>query len=165
MNRNGWNGEKTGLTNLSHSTKILLTGFLILLSLGYLVGWLSYPLKMGFSPEEVTRYYRGAPEGQHYPKEFGQLLDVTHVHSLGLPILFFLVGYLFDMTRIRGRTKGILFALCFTFIFLNLLSVWLVRYVSARFVLLLLASNLVLAATFLAFAFVPLKEMWWDSRK
>lgn len=151
-----------GLAALPRSTKVLVSGFLLLLLLGYGVGWLSYPLKMGFSPQAVARYYRGAPEGQYYPKEPGQLLDVTHVHSLSLPILFFLVGYLFDQTRVRGRIKEGLFALAFALIFLNLLSIWLIRYLSASFVPVLLGSNLVLAFLFLLFCALPLKEMWWD---
>lgn len=142
------------------STKVLLTLFLLSVLLGYGVAITNQYVRSTFSTDAVVTYYQGSEEELVFPKPFREMLSISHVHLFGMPILFFILCHVFDLTSIRQTVKSGVFIASFLAIFLQIGSPLLVRYGSSGFAGLIPASYTLLTLVVLVLVVVPLKEMW-----
>src|SRR3989338_7983228 len=99
-------------------------------------------------------------EGLLFPKSRRELLEVTHVHTFSMPLIFFVLSRILSMTATREGLKLATYVASFVGIVCNLIGPWLVRYVSPGFSLLLLSSYIVLAGVMIVYIVCPMYEMW-----
>lgn len=160
------------LSSASLSNKVFFSFFLIFMGISMGVAFLNFYERTNFCPEKVDHYYLGnvredepenAPlpkEGLLFPKSRRELLEVTHVHTFSMPLIFFVLSRILSMTATREGLKLATYVASFAGIVCNLIGPWLVRYVSPGFSLLLLSSYIVLAGVMIVYIVCPMYEMW-----
>lgn len=150
------------LRDLPRDAKVLLTAFLVTLSLGYASGLSFVYHTTRMVPRGIAAHYAGSPRETEmaFPKSSGELLQTTHNHVLSLAVVFALVGALLLGTGAPPRLRGALVVESFAAILTSFGSLWLVRYVSPLFAWLLLVSGAAMAATFLLSVGLVLAEIW-----
>jgi hypothetical protein len=149
------------LENAPVSIKILITCFLLIMLLGYAVALINTHNKMGRGFDGIVSHYRGSEDGMSFPKEFSELVEMSHSHLFGMPLMYLVFGFIFAFTSLKEIYKGGIIVLAFASIFIYTIAIWLIRYVAPFFAFLLILSNLFLMLSFLFFFAVPLLEMWF----
>jgi ABC-type enterobactin transport system permease subunit len=152
---------KGGLRSLQWSTRFVYTLFLLFSLASYAVMFALAAQRSGFSSGSVAAYYAGDESQAHYPKTTGELLEVTHFHLFSMPMLLFVQGHLFMMTRWPRRLKIAIVSAAFVGAALDLAAPWLVLYVSRDLACAKMIARVLLGPALIAFALVPLREMWW----
>ena len=149
---------KNGLGSLQWSTRFVYTLFLVFSLASYVVMIVLAAQRSGFSSASVADYYAGG--GERYPKTPGELLEVTHFHLFSMPMLLFVQGHLFLMTRGPRAWKIAVVVAAFAGAALDLAAPWLVLYVSRDWAVSKLVARALLGPALVVFAVVPLYEMW-----
>ncbi len=171
------------------SLRLLVTAFLVMASLGVLVGFANYQVRTGLSSRGSGAWYRqgeawveGAQESAAgadaagatanragggvglYAKTPLELLDATHPHLFNQAFLFFVLGHLLALCSMKAWRKNAVFLAGFGGVLLDASSPWLIRYASAGFSWAQLLGHILMAVAFVALVLVPLREMWWRGR-
>jgi hypothetical protein len=149
---------KGGLKSLQWSTRFVYSLFLVFSLASYVVMIALAAQRSGFSTASVADYYGGG--GDRYAKTAGELLEVTHFHLFSMPMLLFVQGHLFMMTRWPRRLKIALVVAAFAGTALDLAAPWMVLYLSRDWAVLKMLARMLLGPALAAFALVPLHEMW-----
>lgn len=159
------------LSGLPGPARTLATAFVASLCLGYAAAVMNIHDKTTgsgahpFSLDGVILRYRGegwtdaaAGEG---PMSYSHLVDLTHVHALSMPILFFLLGGLFSRSSCPDPAKRLLIATSFTDLWLNIGALWGIRYSASPRLwgAILFLSGIVMGACFAAMAFFTLRDL------
>jgi len=116
-------------------------------------------------PSGVAARYRGADPlatagAMQFPKSFAEMLTITHTHLLSMAVIFLLTGLGMALCeRPSERWKCWLIAMPFVALLVSFSAMWLMRYVDARFSVLLEASSAVLAVTFYVQSYLILREL------
>jgi hypothetical protein len=117
-------------------------------------------------PSGVSSQYRGeavdslASGAMQFPKSFGEMLNITHTHLLGMAVIFVVTGAGIALcARLSERRRRFLIAEPFCALLVSFGAMWLMRYVDGRFAWLLEASSAVLAVTFYVQSFLILREL------
>ncbi|MFQ5862084.1 MAG: hypothetical protein ACE5IC_03080 [Candidatus Brocadiales bacterium] len=146
--------------------------FLILMGLSMGVAFWNFYQRTSFSPEKVALYYLGnvredepedAPlpeEGLMFPKSYREMAESTHVHAFTIPLIFFVLSRILNMTMMREGVKIATHVTAFVGIVLNLTGPWLVRFVSPSFSAWLIASYVLLGSVVIVYITYPMYEMW-----
>lgn len=157
--KNNW------LSDASREIRLIYTLFLIFALIGHLTFLAISIDRIGSSYEEIVGHYRGA-EGEEmaFPKEFSELLEVTHFHAYIEGIVLLVLAHLFVAAPVSPGTKFWVIGLSFGSTLLDLISPWAIRYLSA-----LAAYGQILAWTgmggsYLPLTFVPLYFLWRNRR-
>jgi hypothetical protein len=153
---------KGGLRSLQWSTRFVYTLFLVFSLASYAVMIALAAQRSGFSAESISTYYAGG--GDRYAKTTGELLEVTHFHLFSVPMLLFVQGHLFMMTQWPRPWKIAFVVAAFVGAAFDLAAPWLVLYVSHDCAVVKVLGRLLLGPALIAFATLPLYEMWF-SRK
>jgi hypothetical protein len=152
------------LFSLPFSFKILITCFLVTLSLGYIVALLQVFDRTHFDVAQTLLYYRGDEVGGEsavlLPQSFGSLLAVTHVHAFSQPVMLALVGALFCFTAVSEKAKTIFVIFSFGGSVVSNAAPWLIRYVARGSAVLLPLSQALMMMSFFVMFFVTLAELW-----
>lgn len=148
------------LSTASRPAKLLLTCFLLVVSVGYLMGLVNVYDKTHLTYRGVVKNYRGSEEEMMYPKEFGDMVSITHTHISGWAMMFLLVLTVFLFSGFSTALKGTLGILPFVFIILDAGSMWLTRYVAPAFASLFMFCGVVLAALFFLVVILNLYDLW-----
>lgn len=151
------------LATLPEGLKLAYSAFLAFSLAGYGVMVALALEKNGFSATAIADAYAGG--GEHYARTRGELLELTHFHLFAMPLFVFVEGHVFFLTRWPRRVKLAFFAAACLGIALDLAAPWLVIGVSRDLAWVKLAARALFAPAFLAFAFVPLYEMWLAPRR
>lgn len=154
---------KNGLRSLQPSTRLAYTLFLVFSLASYAVMVALAAERSGFSASSAASYYAG--DGERYAKTTGELLEVTHFHLFSMPMMLFVQGHLFMMTRWPRRVKVALLFAAFAGAALDLSAPWLVVFVSRDLAFLKVAGRCLLGPALITFAVVPLVEMWTPERR
>ena len=154
------------LARAATPTKLLITFFLLLLLLSFFIGALYSYEKTGLDMEGTRLRYQGAAEGEeteelHFPISDEELLRLTHVHTFGLAIMFYLFGHIFILTSAKTVTKNAMLISFFVVLLVFIAAPWLTRY-RAGFGFLFIGSLGILCAQALFLSAVPIYEMWFD---
>ena len=150
------------IANARAEVKVVYTGFLAFTAVG-LVTMLALQVgRVGFSLEGVATHYRGGDFGEEirFARTFGELVEVTHFHAFTMGTVYLILAHLFVSTVVPawlrwGTIVGTLVALL-----ADLGGAWLVRYVSAGFSGLILASWVAEWVGLSLLIGVPLLQMW-----
>jgi hypothetical protein len=116
------------------------------------------------SPDRVAQHYLGSDATFGEPMSFRELSEITHFHLFTMPVLFLILIHVLFLTEAGNRLKVLTTWASFGGVFLDLLSPWLIRYVSPVFALTMLMGDLLMAASFLILLLIPLYEMWIKQR-
>lgn len=155
------------LSQFSRPAKILCTGYLITLLIGYGVALLQVYDRSHFDMGHAVSYYRGDDLGEEsvmLPQTYATMLSVTHVHTLSQPMMFSLLGLVFLFSAASQTSKSILISLVFAGSVLSNLAPWLIRYSSATMVYLLPFSQLMIAVGLLVMSARSFYELWFQKK-
>lgn len=153
------NGSR--LARLDFNTRLIATYFLVLMLIA--AGW-SMALsgqRTGISAAGAAAYYRGDEARMLFPKEAGELMEITHFHLFAMPLVFLTTGHLFLMSAWPRRWKTFVISSCFVYILLDVAKPWLVRYGGAAWGMLAPVNSALLGGTLLACILVSIYEMWF----
>jgi len=147
------------ISTAPRTIKLILTFFLFVLALGYVMGLLNVYDKTHLSYDGVVKHIRGSEEEMIYEKEFGDLVSTSHTHISGWAMMFVFVIGIFLFSSFSEKLKGILGVLSFVFIVLDQIAMWLTRYVAEPFALLFMLSGAVMAFLFYLLIALNLYEL------
>ena len=95
-----------------------------------------------------------------FPKSFSEMLTLTHTHLLSMAVIFLVGGLGLSLCgRVSERWKRLLTIEPFAALLVSFGAMWLMRYVDARFSLLLSLSSVLMAMTFYAQTYFVLREL------
>ena len=80
---------------------------------------------------------------------FGQLAETTHFHLFTMPVVFLIMVHVLYLTMASPMIKALSTWLAFLGVTFDLVSPWLISYVSPLFVLLLLTGDILMLYQFL----------------
>ena len=88
------------------------------------------------------------------------MVEITHPHLLGMSMMFLLLCTIFSFSSASEFLKKSIVFLAFGSIILDLGSMWLIRYVSSQFAILMVIAGILMAISFLFLFLIPLKDIW-----
>ena len=88
-------------------------------------------------------------------------MDVAITVSGIMPVVFMILVHVLYLTIASNRLKVLMTWMGFGGVMLDLLSPWLIRYVSPAFVVTMLTGDLMMSISFLIMMAIPLYEMWF----
>jgi uncharacterized membrane protein YhaH (DUF805 family) len=95
-----------------------------------------------------------------FPKSFAEMLTITHTHLFSMAVIFVFSGLALALcTRPSERWRQLLIVEPFVAILVSFSSMWLMRYVDARFSWLLALSSGLMAVTFYVQSYFILREL------
>jgi len=121
--------------------------------------------KIGFTVQEVINYYLGNPETFRQPKSYGSIVEETHFHLFAMGIILMTLNHLMLFSDLSMRFKIMLIVVSFSACLLDILSSWLVRFVSADFAYLKLSSMVVEQISLVALILIIIKSLFMSDGK
>lgn len=112
------------------------------------------------SPQGIADHYLGSDETFGEPMSFRELAEVTHFHLFTMPVVFMILVHVLYLTMASNLVKALTTYLAFGGVLLDLVSPWLISYVSPIFVLTMLTGDFLMVISFLVMMVIPLYEMW-----
>jgi hypothetical protein len=157
----GVNGYRLGSARLE--VRLVYTAFLAMVSVGMLTMAAFEVHHIGPTPARIAAYYRGGDRGGEmaFAKTFRELVEVTHFHSFTMGLVYLVLAHLFIATPVRPLLKGGLIIVGGAGLVGDLVSPWLIRYVSADFAYVQLTAWGAEWIGFGAFVGAPVAEMWF----
>lgn len=140
------------LSRLSNSFKFLITLSIIILGIVHLLALFNVYLHTRVESSSVEEYFSFM--------ELADLVSLSHVHLFGHLTMYFLVGIVFLLTRLGERFKIGVISLAILGAYLDVLSWWLIKYVSVHFEVISYLSGLSFTLGFLIMALSILYELW-----
>ncbi len=131
---------------------VIAVGFAFTLYWAYTMNGLSY--------DGVVIHYLGSDTTFGEPKSFHELAEITHFHLFTMPVVFLILVHIFFLTMAPIWLKITMAYVAFTGVGLDLLSPWLILYVSEGFALTLLLGDVFMIGSFVLMSSLPLYEMW-----
>jgi hypothetical protein len=133
---------------------------------GYTTSLLFVHHTTGMTPPGIASHYRGADSTaatdapMEFPKSYAEMLTITHTHLLSMAAIFVFSGAALALCERPGeRARRLLIAEPFVALLVSFASMWLMRYVDARFSWLLALSSGIMALTFYVQALFVLREL------
>jgi hypothetical protein len=132
---------------------------------GYTTSLLFIHHTTGMTPAGVAARYRGSDAdtgdaAMQFPKSFAEMLTITHTHLLSMAAIFVFSGLALALcARPSERWRQALIVEPFVALLVSFSSMWLMRYVDARFSWLLTLSSSLMAAAFYLQSFFILREL------
>ena len=114
----------------------------------------------GLDPDGIAQHYRGSDERFGEPMSFRELAEITHFHLFTMPVVFIILIHVLYLTMASNTIKVSMTWAAFSGVFLDLVSPWLITYVSPIFVATMLTGDLLMVVSFLVMLVIPLYEMW-----
>ena len=148
------------LSGANTNLKLLITFFLLCMALAYVVALINVYDKTQFTYSGTAEHYVGNEEELIFPKEFSELVEISHPHLLGMSMMFMLLCSIFLFSSASDLLKKIIVISSFGSIIVDLGSTWLIRYVVPQFAILMIIAGIVMGLCFLFMFLIPLKDMW-----
>lgn len=148
------------LRDTDHHIRLVYTLFLLLMLAGFTFSFFWAHSMTGLSPQGIADHYRGSDATFGEPMSFRELAEITHFHLFTMPVVFMILVHVLYLTMASNRIKVFMTWAAFSGVTLDLVSPWLIAYVSPVFVLTMLSGDILMAASFLVMLAIPLYEMW-----
>jgi hypothetical protein len=132
---------------------------------GYTTSLLFIHHTTSMTPLGVAEHYRGSDPAasdaaMQFPKTYAEMLTITHTHLLSMAAIFVFSGLALALCeRPAEPWRRRLIVEPFMALLISFGSMWLMRYVDARFSWLLSLSSALMAATFYVQSFYVLREL------
>lgn len=151
---------KFRLRDTDRQIRLLYTLFLLLMLVGFCFSFYWAHTMTSLSIEGVAAHYRGSDVTFGEPMSFRELAEITHFHLFTMPVVFMILVHVLYLTGASARMKVGLTYASFLGVILDLLSPWLIAYVSPVFVLTMLTGDILMFLSFLGLFAIPMYEMW-----
>src|SRR5512147_1196892 len=148
------------LRDTDRHIRLLYTLFLLLMLSGFLFSFFWAHSMTSLSPQGIADHYRGSDATFGEPMSFRELAEVTHFHLFTMPVVFMILVHVLYLTMASNLIKALTTYLAFGGVILDLVSPWLISYVSPIFVLTMLTGDFLMTVGFLIMMTIPLYEMW-----
>src|SRR6266545_6460640 len=156
------------LRTASLETRLAYTFFLVLMLPGAASLVALSVGRMGLSPRAIATYYRGGEAEMSFPKQFWQLVEVSHFHLFSVPVVVLILSHLLSATPASVRARVGLTVATYTGALLEIGGPFAVRYLAGGFAYVLIVGWALLAAGMFAGVGISLACMWgperWSSR-
>lgn len=152
------------LRDTDRHIRLLYTFFLLLMLAGFLFSFFWAHSMTGLSPQGIADHYRGSDATFGEPMSFRELAEITHFHLFTMPVVFIILVHVLYLTMASEGIKMSMTWMAFGGVFLDLVSPWLISYVSPVFVLTMLAGDTLMMISFFVMMVIPLYEMWGVKR-
>jgi hypothetical protein len=152
--------QRFKLRDSDRHVRLLYTFFLLLMLAGFTFSFFWAHSMTGLSPQGVADHYRGSDTTFGEPMSFRELAEVTHFHLFTMPVVFMILVHVLYLTAASHIVKAVTTWMAFGGVILDLLSPWLITYVSPAFVLTMLTGDTLMTVSFLIMMTIPLYEMW-----
>ena len=152
--------QRFKLRDSDRHVRLLYTFFLLLMLAGFTFSFFWAHSMTGLSPQGVADHYRGSDTTFGEPMSFRELAEVTHFHLFTMPVVFMILVHVLYLTAASHIVKAVTTWMAFGGVILDLLSPWLITYVSPAFVLTMLTGDTLMTVSFLIMMAIPLYEMW-----
>ncbi|MDE3120031.1 MAG: hypothetical protein KGL03_13570 [Nitrospirota bacterium] len=148
------------LRDTDRHIRLLYTLFLLLMFAGFAFSFFWAHSMTSLSPQGIADHYLGSDETFGEPMSFRELAEVTHFHLFTMPVVFMILVHVLYLTMARNLVKALTPYVAFGGVILDLVSPWLISYVSPIFVLTMLTGDFLMVISFLVMMAIPLYEMW-----
>jgi len=158
--------ELPRLRDQSPFVKWVVSVYFLLSSLGFLIAGLISHQRYDFDPAQARTYYLGNEAEMAYPKLYSQLIQVAHVHSFTMPLVFLMAWVALIFVPLKtGLKKFIVLGGALSILVYNA-APFLVRYQSGQWVGLFVIGGLGLFCFYLLPAGAILWETWlgWGAK-
>ena len=152
--------QRFKLRDSDRHIRLLYTLFLLLMLAGFLFSFFWAHSMTGLSPSGIADHYRGSDVTFGEPMSFRELAEVTHFHLFTMPVVFMILVHVLYLTSVSHALKSAMTWSGFGGVILDLISPWLISYVSPLFVLTMLTGDMLMMLSFLIMMAIPLYEMW-----
>src|SRR6476469_2494853 len=147
------------LRDTDRHIRLLSTLFLLLMLAGFAFSFFWAHSMTGLSPQGIADHYRGNDATFGEPMSFRELAEITHFHLFTMPVVFMILIHVLYLTMASNTIKASMTWLAFGGVFLDLVSPWLITYVSPIFVVTMLTGDLLMTVAFLVMLVIPLYDM------
>ena len=113
--------------------RLVYTFFLFLMLAGFTFSFFWAHSMTGLSPQGIANHYRGSDATFGEPMSFRELAEITHFHLFTMPVVFMILVHVLYLTNASSRLKVVTTWISFGGVMLDLLSPWLISYVSPVF--------------------------------
>lgn len=120
--------------------------------------------RIGWTPHAIAVYYRGGESEMSFPKQFWQMVEVSHFHLFSIPVVVLILSHLVSSTQLSVRARIVLTVTTYLGVALELAAPWAVRYVAGGFAYALIAGWALLAAGMSCMVVISLASMWGPDR-
>lgn len=148
------------LRDTDRHIRLLYTLFLMLMLAAFVFSFYWAHSMTSLSPQSIADHYRGSDATYGEPMSFRELAEITHFHLFTMPVVFLILVHVLYLTSVSAWVKQVTTYGSFAGVMLDLISPWLITYVSPVFALTMLTGDLLMTAGFLVMLVVPLYEMW-----
>jgi hypothetical protein len=145
--------------------RAIYTGFLLFAAVGYVSLVAIAFTRVGPGYQQIVEHYRGAGDGDLFPRPVGQMLEELHFHAFIEGIMLLVLTHLFVATSVNRSFKRIVVLLAFAATFADLASPWLTRFVAPGFAMLQMVSWVGMTGAAAVLIWVPVYDMWWKGDK
>lgn len=152
--------QKFRLRDSDRHIRLLYTLFLLLMLTGFTFSFFWAHSMTGLSPQGIAEHYRGSDATFGEPMSFRELAEITHFHLFTMPVVFMILIHVMYLTSASHTLKAVVTWAGFGGVILDLLSPWLISYVSPVFVISMLTGDTLMTISFFIMMVVPLYEMW-----
>ena len=149
------------LRDTDRHIRLVYTWFLLLMFAGFVFTFVWAHDMTQLTPKGLAAHYRGSDANFGEPMSFGQLSETMHFHLFTMPVVFMILVHVLYLTMISPFLKVLTTWISFIGVTLDLVSPWLITYVSPIFVLTMLTGDVLMVVGFLIMFVVPMYEMWW----
>lgn len=158
--------QESWLSKSSLEIRLIYTLFIAFALAGHLSFILISLSRIGPTYDKIVQHYRGGEgaeageEEMSFPKEFPELLEVTHFHAYMEGIVLLVLAHLFAGVPLPRKIKVGIIGLSFGSTFLDLASPWLIRYLSPQAAYVQMAAWIGMGLSYLPLTFLPVYFLW-----
>jgi hypothetical protein len=152
--------QKFKLRDSDRHIRLLYTLFLLLMLAGFVFSFFWAHSMTSLSPQGIADHYRGSDATFGEPMSFRELAEITHFHLFTMPVVFMILIHVMFLTSASHGLKTTVTWAGLGGVILDLLSPWLISYISPIFVITMLTGDMLMTLSFLVMMAVPLYEMW-----
>ncbi|HED07581.1 MAG TPA: hypothetical protein ENI57_05645 [Ignavibacteria bacterium] len=163
------------LYQLESSLKKFLSAFVIVLSIGVIMGLTYLSQTTSYSTKKTIERFNGSQINiddemidipDTYPKPVSEMLLSTHNHIIGFSLLFFAIGFIFYFNSvINGSWKLFLIIEPLVSTIVTFGSIWGMRFITKEFVYLAALSSSLIYLSFFTMSTVILYELIFKKDK
>ncbi len=109
----------------------------------------------GLTPQGIADHCLGSDATFGELMSFREPAEVTHFHLFTMPAVFMILVHVRYLTAASNGLKRAMTGMAFGGVTLDLVSPWLIRYLSPAFVLTMLAGDSLMLISFLMMTIIP----------
>ena len=156
---------KSTLSNLSKDVKLLISTFLIVLTIGFLSGTKFLFYSNTTTPIGIEEHYNGNEfsddqEVMKFKKSEKEILNIVHAHILSMSLIFLAIGYFLTKTDKSNPLKNFLIVEPFVSIVLTFGGIYMLWLEISWFTYVIMISGILLHVCYFLAVFLIFKELY-----